>query len=77
MQNYDPELYELWHNITNANVENLYQAITENFETTYVFTDNKHKAFIKKARSDPHFTEVYQDQYTMIFRLEHGQLEST
>ncbi len=73
MMYYDHRLYQLWRDIAKAQVKDLYQAITENFETEYVFSDNKHTKFIQKALSDDRFTKVYEDRYTTIFHLRNSQ----
>ncbi|RME73697.1 MAG: hypothetical protein D6784_11520 [Chloroflexi bacterium] len=69
MQLYNPDLYDLWVDITRGRVEAPSQAIAEQFGGEYVITDLHHKSFLKKARNDPHLSEVYQDDDAVIFRV--------
>ena len=69
MQLFDPDLYDLWSDITKGRVETPSKAIQGQFGAQYVFTDLKHDNFIQDAREDPHLVEVFQDEYALIFQV--------
>jgi len=69
MQLYDPELYDLWVNITKGNVENPSQLISSKFGTQYVHTDLNHKDFLAVAGKDSGLREVYRDDQAVIFEV--------
>jgi hypothetical protein len=69
MQLYDPDLYDLWVDLTRGRVEAPSQTITEVFGSNYVLTDLKHKSFLREAKADPHLEEVFRDEYAAIFQV--------
>lgn len=69
MQLYDPELYEVWVDITQGQIETPAQLITDTFGAGYVLTDLKHQDFLRQAETDPHLVEVYRDEYAAIFQV--------
>jgi hypothetical protein len=69
MQLYDPELYDLWVNITKGNVENPSQLIASKFHSRYVHTDLNHKSFLSAAGKDSGLREVYRDNQAVIFEV--------
>jgi hypothetical protein len=69
LQLYDPDLYELWVDITKGRVEAPAQTIAETFGASFVITDLKHKGFIREAKADPQLEEVYRDDYAAIFQV--------
>jgi hypothetical protein len=72
MQQYDPELYELWRNTTRGWAENMSQTIRQTFRADYVITDLNHYGFLDEAKFDPHLQEVYRDEYAVIFQVLSG-----
>ncbi|GIK42299.1 MAG: hypothetical protein BroJett011_61320 [Chloroflexota bacterium] len=70
MQLYDPDLYELWVNITRGRVKAPAQAIAETFGAHYIITDLDHKGFLRQAKADPQLVEVYRDEYAAIFQVQ-------
>ena len=69
MQLYDPDLYDLWVNITKGNVENPSQLIATKFNSRYVHTDLNHKNFLAAAGKDSGLQEVYRDSQAVIFEV--------
>ncbi len=69
MQLHDPEQFDLWVDITRGKVEQPGRLISEQFNADYVFTDLKHGPFEKQAASDPWLTEIYRDEFAVIFAL--------
>jgi len=70
MQLYDAELFQLWVDTTQGQVENPAQVIADEFGAQYVLTDLNHKSFLRQVQVDPHFEEVYQDEYAIIFHVQ-------
>jgi hypothetical protein len=69
MQLYDPDLFDLWVDITKGRLEYPAETIATTFDAGYVITDLKHKAFLKKAEADPQLEEVFRDRYAVIFKV--------
>lgn len=69
MQSYDPELYELWVDVTRGRVEQPSAVIADQFGASYVFTDLKHDDFLHEASQDPDLMEVYRDEEAVILQV--------
>jgi hypothetical protein len=69
MQIYDAGLYDEWVAITRGEVERPGAHIRSRFGATYVLSDLQHGGFLKQARQDPQLSEVYRDQYAVIFAV--------
>lgn len=69
MQLQDPEMYELWVDITRGRIEAPAQIIEDTFGASFILTDLDHNAFLDQAKADPHLAEVYRDEYAVIFRV--------
>ena len=69
MQLYDSELYDLWVEITQGDVENPSQIIASQFASQYVHTDLNHEDFLQVAEEDPGLKEVYRDDQAVIFEV--------
>jgi hypothetical protein len=69
LQLYDADLYDLWVDITDGDVENPSAVIRDTFGSRYVMTDLNHTNFINRAEDDPGLEEVYRDQEAIIFAL--------
>lgn len=69
MQIYNPELYDLWVDISRGNLGEPSQAILDSFEAHYVITDLAHEDFLHETAEDPHMEEVYRDKYAVIFQI--------
>jgi len=69
MQLYDPELYDLWVEITQGDVEEPSQLIASTFASQYVHTDLNHEDFLRVAQEDPGLKEVYRDDQAVIFEV--------
>jgi hypothetical protein len=65
----DPDLYELWVDITKGRQQVPSEPIFQQFAAEYVFTDTSHKKFIDRAREDLGLEEVYQDDEAIIFQV--------
>ena len=69
MQLYDAEMYELWVDITEGDVEQPSDIIYSQFGSQYVMTDLKHKDFLRRAEDDAGLREVYRDSEAAIFEV--------
>jgi hypothetical protein len=69
MQLYSADLYDEWVNITRGEVEQPGDVIASRFGASYVFSDLKHGDFIDEAHADPGLSEVYRDDYAVIFAV--------
>lgn len=69
LQLYDADLYDLWVDITQGNVENPSQVIATTFDSRYVHTDLNHEDFLQVAAEDPGLKEVYRDDQAVIFEV--------
>jgi len=69
LQSYDPELYDLWVDITDGEVEAPSKLIRVQFGSSYVLTDLAHKGFLRRASEDPGLREVYRDDDAVVFQV--------
>jgi hypothetical protein len=69
LQLYDAELYDLWVDITQGDVENPSEIITNTFDSQYIHTDLNHGDFLRVAAKDPGLKEVYRDEQAVIFEV--------
>lgn len=69
LQLYDADLYNLWVEITQGNVENPSQIIARTFDSRYIHTDLHHRDFLQVAADDPGLKEVYRDDQAVIFEV--------
>jgi hypothetical protein len=69
MQLHDPELYDLWVDISKGRVERPSDAISHKFGASYVVTDLKHKDFLREAEDDPNLIEMSRDEYAVVFHV--------
>ncbi len=69
LQLYNPELYDLWVDITQGDVELPSQVILERFGSRYVHSDLFHEDFIDQAENDPAMLEVYRDDQAVIYLI--------
>jgi hypothetical protein len=69
LQLYDADLYDLWVDITQGNVENPSQVIATTFDSRYIHTDLNHGDFLQVAAKDPGLKEVYRDDQAVIFEV--------
>jgi len=72
MYQYDPQLYIRWRSITRGEVQQPGAEIRDRFGCRWVFTDTKHNSFIKQARADPRFQQVYADADAVVFFVAPG-----
>ena len=70
MQLRDPDLYDLWVDLTQGRAEDLSTAILTSFGAEYVLTDLEHERFLRAAEEDPEMTEVYRDEFAVVFAVE-------
>lgn len=73
LQLQDPDLYELWVDLTQGRSEDLSAAIVDSFGANYVLTDLEHKRFLRAAEEDPELTEVYRDEFAVVFAVERNR----
>ena len=69
LQLYDADLYDLWVDITQGDVENPSQVIATTFDSRYIHTDLDHGDFLQVAAEDPGLKEVYRDDQAVIFEV--------
>lgn len=69
LQLYDADLFDLWVDITNGDVENPSQIIAATFDSQYIHTDLQHGDFLQVAAQDPGLKEVYRDDQAVIFKV--------
>jgi hypothetical protein len=65
----DPDLYDLWVDITRGRIERPARTIDETFGARVIITDLKHESFIREAEADPYLEEVYRDEFAAIFQV--------
>ena len=68
-QLYDPELYDLWVQITRGAIKNPSTTILRKFSAHYVHTDTKHQGFLESVKYDRGMKEVYRDDHSVIFEI--------
>jgi hypothetical protein len=69
MSLYDADLYELWVEITQGDVEQPSETIQQEFGAQYILTDLRHTGFLEQAGRDPGLEEVYRDGDAVVFRV--------
>lgn len=69
LQLYDADLYDLWVEITQGDVENPSTIIASDFGAQYIHTDYKHGDFLEVADNDPGLREVYRDEDAVLFEV--------
>jgi len=69
LQLHDADLYDLWVNITQGEVENPSVVIASTFDSRYIHTDLNHGDFLQVALEDPGLQEVYRDDQAVIFEV--------
>lgn len=65
----DARLYQTWKNISKGRVASPEDFILETFGAEYVFTDKKHKRFMKIAKRSPRMEKVFSDKYTVVYQI--------
>lgn len=69
MQQYDADLYEIWVDITRGRIDAPGELIRDRFGAKYVFSDLQHKAFIHVVEVDQMLSEVYKDEFAVIYSV--------
>lgn len=69
MQLYDNKLYNEWVDITRGRVDAPGVTIRDRFGADYVFSDLNHDEFIDAAAADPLLTEIYRDEYAVVYAV--------
>ena len=69
MSIHDPDLFETWVQITRGQVDSPGAVIAGRFDADYVFSDLDHSDFLRLAAADPYLTEIYRDEYAVIFSV--------
>jgi hypothetical protein len=69
LQMKDPDLFELWVEITRGREKKPSIPIYERFTAEYVLTDLAHEGFIRQASEDPGMKELYRDGEAVIYRV--------
>jgi hypothetical protein len=70
----NPELSDLYENITLGKQEDPGPLIRDRFGATYVFSDNDHHDFFDHARASGWFEIVYEDEQCTIMRIRDEKL---
>ena len=69
LQLYDADLYDLWVDITQGDVQDPSHVIATTFDSLYIHTDLNHGDFLQVAAEDPGLKEVYRDDQAVIFEI--------
>ena len=69
LQLYDADLYDLWVEITQGEVEDPSEIIATTFDSRYIHTDLNHRDFLQVAAEDPGLKEVYRDDQAVVFEV--------
>jgi len=69
LQMKDPDLFDLWVDITKGRKKSPSVPIYERFAAEYVITDLAHDGFIDRASEDVGMEEVYRDEEAVIYRV--------
>lgn len=69
MQLHNPDLYDVWVDISKGRVEHPSQVINQQFGASYVVTDLDHDDFLEEADDDPDLVEVFRDEYAAVFQV--------
>lgn len=72
MQQYDPELFELYVEITQGKIENPSEIIRNKFGCDYIHTDLIHEKFSRVANNDPKIKEVFRTDDSIIYQIIDG-----
>ena len=71
----DPDLFELWVEITKGREKGPSVPIYERFAAKYVITDLAHDGFIDQASEDSGMEELYRDDEAIIYRVHPPDVE--
>jgi len=66
----DAARYQLWRRISKGKIKHPADLIRHQFGADYVFTDKKHKRFIKVANKSPRLSVVFSDKYSTVYRVQ-------
>ena len=66
----DAKSYYLWKRISQGKIKHPAASILHQFGAQYVFTDKKHKRFIKIAKRSPRLQLVFSDKYSIVYRVQ-------
>lgn len=69
LQRDDPPLWDQWVSLTQGEVIQPSEVIQTIFGADYVVSDRQHHAFEAQAEADPAMRLVYQDQYSLVWRI--------
>ena len=69
MQLYDSDLYELWVDLTQGQSDDLSAEVQQFFGAQYAITDLEHTSFLSAAIEDSNMSEVYRDEFAVIFEI--------
>ena len=69
MQLYDEELYKLWVEITQGDVEQPAAVIASQFGAGYIMSDLRHSDFLAQAAKDSRLVETYRDEDAVVFAV--------
>ncbi len=67
---YDEPLYHDWVALTRGKVAQPVPLIQEKFGADYIFSDLDHTALLAQLAKAPNVTEVYRDEYAVIFEID-------
>jgi len=62
-------LYRLWRKISKGEIAHPEDILLNAFGAGYVFTDTRHKGFIRMAGRSPRLEKVYGDRYASVYRV--------
>jgi hypothetical protein len=69
MQIYDLDLYQLWTDISQGDLEQPSDAIERDFGAHFVLSDLRHTDFLEQAENDSRLVEVYRDKEAVVYQI--------
>ena len=65
-----PERCRLWEDLAHGTVRDAWAPVRETFRCRHAFVPRRYVSFLRLARRDPRFTEVWSDPNAVVFRLD-------
>lgn len=66
----DPDLYDLWVDLTQGRTDDLSGSIQESFGADYALSDLDHERFLRAAAADANMLEVYRDEFAVVYAID-------
>ncbi|HJQ99821.1 MAG TPA: hypothetical protein VJ826_16010, partial [Candidatus Polarisedimenticolaceae bacterium] len=66
----NPDRCRLWARLTRGDAEDAWSPVRETFKARWAFVPRRYRSFLKLARRDARFTEVYSDDDAIVLRVD-------